>query len=103
MAAGWRAALAAFLRRSPAEQFMIAGMLLVVISYAAGFVGFGRFASFASLFGLLCVVLAIALSLIQRHSPGYGKRWRGRDIHLSSPRPTIWSDLRRWLRRRRRY
>ena len=84
IAAGSRAALAGFLRRSPAEQFMIAGMVLIVISYAAGFVGFGRFASFTSLFGLLCMVLGIALSLIQRRSPGYGKRWRGRDIYLPS-------------------
>jgi hypothetical protein len=99
---GFRSAFAAFLRRPPTEQFMISAMLLVVVSFAMNMVGLGKWAFYASIFSIVFFVLGIALSLISRQSPGYQKRWRGRELDYYPHGPSIWTHLRDWFRRRRR-
>lgn len=99
---GFRRAFAAFLRRPPTEQFMISAMVLVVVSFAMNMVGLGKWAFYASIFSIVFFVLGIALSLISRQSPGYQKRWRGREVEYDPHGPSIWSHLRDWFRRRRR-
>lgn len=99
MTQAWQASFASFLRRSPVEQFMIASILLVLISFLLQFVA-PRIAFYASALGVLLFVLAIGLSVAgPRRSSGYEKRWRGRPIDYSSP--SIWWQLRRWFQRRR--
>jgi hypothetical protein len=99
---GMQGAFAAFLRRPPTEQFMIAAMVLVVASFLLNMLGLAYWAFFASVLSIVLFVLGIALSLAGRHSPGYRKKWRGREIEYDSHGPSIWSQLGDWLRRRRR-
>ena len=100
---GFRGAFAAFLRRPPAEQFMIAAMTLVVISFVlSSFLGQAKLAFYLSVLSLLLFVLGIGMSIAGRQSPGYRKRWRGRELEYETYGPSIWSHLRNWLRRRRR-
>ena len=99
---GFSRAMAAFLRRPPAEQFMIASLVLVVLSFLLSMVGFGRWAGYVSLLSIFLFVLGLAMSIAGRQSPGYRKRWRGRELDYDSSGPTIWSQLRNWLRRRQR-
>jgi hypothetical protein len=98
---GLNGAFAAFLRRPPTEQFMIAAMVLVVLSFVLNMFGLGLWAFYASVLSIVLFVLGIALSLAGRHSPGYQKRWRGREIDYGSYGPSIWTQFRNWLRRRR--
>jgi hypothetical protein len=99
-----RAALGAFLRRPPTEQFMIGALMLVLLSLVMSMLGLGKWAFYAGVLSIALFVLGIGLSLASRHSPGYRrKRWRGREIDYGTYGPSIWSQLRRWLRRRRRY
>lgn len=104
---GFRGAFGAFLRRSPAEQFMIAGMLLVVVSFLLNLPAIPSLSLWAFYTSVLSVVLflgGIALSIAGRHSPGYGqtRRWRGREIDYHHTGPNLWTALRNWFRRRRR-
>jgi hypothetical protein len=100
-AAGFQQAMGAFLRRPPAEQFMIASLVLVVLSFVLNMVGLGRWAGYLSLLSIFLFVLGLAMSIAGRQSPGYRKRWRGRELDYDTSGPTIWSQLRNWLRRRR--
>jgi hypothetical protein len=100
---GFRSGFAAFLRRPPAEQFMISAMLLVVVSFVmSSFLGLGKWAFYASILSIVFFVIGLALSVAGRQSPGYQKRWRGREVDYHSHGPTIWTHLRNWFRRRRR-
>ena len=100
---GFRSIFAAFLRRQPAEQFMISAMVLVVVAFVmSNFLGLGKWAFYASILSIVFFVLGLALSLAGRQSPGYQKRWRGREVDYHAHGPTIWTHLRNWLRRRRR-
>jgi hypothetical protein len=100
--AGLQGALGAFLRRPPTEQFMIAAMVLVVLSFLLNIFSLGKWAGYTSILSVVLFVLGLALSLAGRHSPGYQKRWRGRELDYNSYGPSIWDQLRNWLRRRRR-
>lgn len=100
---GLQGAFAAFLRRPPTEQFMIAAMVLVVLSLVLGPIGLGKMAFYASVLSMLFFVLAIAMSLASRHSPSYRKKWRGREIDYGRHGASVWTQLRRWFRQRRRY
>jgi hypothetical protein len=98
---GLNGAFAAFLRRPPTEQFMIAAMVLVLLSFLLNMFGLGLWAFYASVLSIVLFVLGIALSLAGRHSPGYRKRWRGREIDYDPHGPSMWAQFRNWLRRRR--
>jgi hypothetical protein len=99
---GFQRAFAAFLRRPPTEQFMIAAMFLVVASFAMNMIGLGRWAWYVSVLSIVLFVLGLALSIAGRQSPGYRKRWRGREVDYHDTGPSIWTQLRNWLRRHRR-
>jgi hypothetical protein len=100
---GFRSAFAAFLRRPPTEQFMISAMVLVVISFVmSSFLGLGKWAFYASILSIVFFVIGLTLSLAGRQSPGYQRRWRGREVDYHAHGPTIWTQLRNWFRRRRR-
>src|SRR5712691_5700859 len=65
---GFQRALAAFLHRPPTEQFMIAAMLLIVISFAMGnFLGMEKWAGYLSVLSLVLFLIGIALSVAGRH------------------------------------
>ena len=99
---GLRNAFSAFLRRPPTEQFMITAMFLVVVSFVMSMFGLGKWAFFASILSIVFFLVGIGPSVIGRQSPGYHKRWRGREVDYSSYYgPSIWSQLRNWFRRRR--
>ena len=100
--AGAQGALAAFLRRPPSEVFMITAMVFVLVSFVLNMFGLGKWAVYASVLSIVFFVLGLALSLAGRHSPGYRKKWRGRELHYETYGPSIWNNLRNWLRRRRR-
>lgn len=99
---GFQSAFAAFLRRPPTEQFMIAAMLLVVVSFLMNMIGLDRWSGYVTVLSIVLFVLGIGLSLAGRHSPGYRKKWRGREIDYQMHGPSIWTHLRNWLRRHRR-
>ena len=62
-----------------------------------------RWAFYASALSIVFFVLGIVLSLAGRHSPGYRKRWRGRELDYNAyTTPRWWINLRSWLRRRGR-
>ena len=97
---GCRSAFGAFLRRPPPEQFMIAAMVLVIVSFVLGnMLGLAGWAFYTSVLSIVFFVLGFGLSLAGRHSPGYRRSWRGREIDYGGP--TFWSKLRTWFRRRR--
>jgi hypothetical protein len=99
---GCRVAFGAFLRRPPPEQFMIAAMVLVIVSFLLGNVfGLAGWAFYTSVLSIVFFVLGFGLSLAGRHSPGYRRNWRGREIDYGGP--TFWSKLRNWFRRPRGY
>ncbi len=58
----------------------------------------------AGVLGLLLFVLALALSVAGHRGfgPRASKRWPDREGHYGSPHPSLWDNLRTWLRRRRR-
>lgn len=97
-----RQALAAFLRRPPTEQFMISAMVLVLISFFMSAAGLVKWAGYASVLSIVLFILGIGIALVGRHSPRYHKTWRGRELYGPSYGPTLWQQLRSWLRRRGR-
>ena len=97
---GLSSTLAAFLRRPPTEQFMIASMVLVLGAFVFGFFA-PRLQFYLGILALFCFLLALGLSIAGRRSPGYQKRWRGRPIDYPAGQ-TIWDHLRVWFRRRGR-
>lgn len=98
---GVRRTFAAFLRRPPTEQFMIAAMVLVIVSFVLGnLLGLALWAAYLSILSIVLMVLGIGLSIAGRRSPGYRARWRGQEINYGGP--SLWSQFRSWLRRRRR-
>jgi preprotein translocase subunit SecG len=96
-----------FLRRTPVEQFMIASIFLVAVAFLFSIIpSAAGMARWASLLSLLFFVLALALSMMGRRSPGQQhKRWRDRDVGFGSSypqsHPSVWESLRVWWRRRR--
>jgi hypothetical protein len=99
--AGFTRAFAAFLRRPPTEQFMIAAMTLVILSFVVGnLLGLALWAAYLSILSIVLMVLGIGLSIAGRRSPGYRTRWRGQEINYGGP--SLWSQFRTWFRRRRR-
>lgn len=99
---GLRQALAAFLRRPPTEQFMISAMVLVLVSFLMSAAGLVKWAGYASVLSIALFILGIGIALVGRHSPRYYKTWRGRSLYEPSFGPTLWQQLRSWLRRRGR-
>ena len=100
---GFRHAFGAVLRRPPAEIFMILAMALVVLTFLLNLLALDRWAFYASALSIVFFVLGIVLSLAGRHSPGYRKRWRGRELDYNAyTTPRWWINLRSWLRRRGR-
>ena len=90
-----------YLRRAPSEQFLIAGMLLMVFSMLANLFGFERVASWSSLLSVVCFVLGIGMTLLRRGGSSYQRRWPGQPLAYGRAGHTIWAQLRDWLRRRR--
>jgi hypothetical protein len=112
MMSGLSGAFRSFLRRTPVEQFMIASIFLVAVSFLLNFTpGTAEVARWASLLSILFFVLAIALSVAARrgHGPPETKRWWDRDVGYGSTydsghgsaHPSLWDSLRTWWRRRR--
>jgi peptidoglycan/LPS O-acetylase OafA/YrhL len=105
-AAGASEFLRSFLRRPPVEQFMIASIFLVALTFLLQAFGIApTLAYWCGVLSLLFFVLAIALSVAGHR--GYGprggtKRWRDRDIQYGSAYPSIWDSVRTWFRHRRR-
>jgi hypothetical protein len=94
----WRSMFGGFLRRSPVEQFMIASVLLLMISLVMQY--FSRtLAGYASILSILLFVLALVISVTSPGRGGSQKRWRGKVIDYNQP--TIWTHIRRWFNRRR--
>ncbi|HEX3246976.1 MAG TPA: hypothetical protein VHX16_16340 [Chloroflexota bacterium] len=94
----WHNLFGGFLRRSPVEQFMIASIVLLMVSLVVQ--NFSRtIAGYASILSILLFVLALVISVTSPGRGGYQKRWRGRIIDYSQP--TIWTHIRRWFNRRR--
>ena len=105
--AGLSGAFRSFLRRPPVEQFMIASLFLVALTFVLQIVpGTASVARWMGILSVLLFVLALALSVGQRR--GFGprdtntKRWRDREVSYSSQHPSLWDSVRTWLRRRRR-
>ncbi len=102
--AGLSGAFRSFLRRPPVEQFMIASIFLVALTFLLQTIRIApTLAYWAGILSLLFFVLAMALSVAGHR--GFGprgtKRWRDREVEYGSPYPSIWSSLRGWFRRRR--
>jgi hypothetical protein len=94
-----------FLRRPPVEQFMIASIFLVALTFLLQTLRIApTIAYWAGVLSLLLFVLALALSVAGHRGfgPRASKRWRDREVHYGSPYPSLWDNLRTWLRRRRR-
>jgi hypothetical protein len=99
----FRLGFGAFLRRPPAEIFMITSMSLVVLTFLLDIFALKNWAFYASVLSIVFFILGIALGIVARHSPGYRKRWRGRELDYKGyGTPRWWSSLRNWLRRRGR-
>lgn len=104
LAGGASAAFRAFLRRPPVEQFMIASIFLVAVSFFLQMLRVAPLVAYwAGILSLLFFVLALALSVAgHRGAGGRGpKRWRDREVEYGSPYPSAWNTFRLWLRRRR--
>ncbi|MDP8922447.1 MAG: hypothetical protein M3O34_06165 [Chloroflexota bacterium] len=102
--AGTSGAFRSFLRRPPVEQFMIASLFLVALTFVLQMVpGTFAMARWLGILSLLLFVLALALSVGQRRGfgPREPKRWRDRDVSYGSQYPSLWDNLRTWFRRRR--
>ena len=99
---GFRSAFAGFLRRPPTEQFMMAGMGLVLVSLVLSVLSLQMWAGWVSILSVVFFVAGLALALTHRQSPGYQQRWRGQEINYRANGPNLWTSLRTWLRRRRR-
>jgi hypothetical protein len=99
---GAQGAFAAFLRRQPSEQLMIASLVLALISFLLSQFGVALWAGFTGILSLMLFVLGIGVSLLGRHSPGYRKRWRGRELDYNTYGSSIWTQLRVWWQHRRR-
>ena len=102
--AGASGAFRSFLRRPPVEQFMIASLFLVALTFVLQLVpGAFAIARWLGILSLLLFVLALALSVGQRRGfgPREPKRWRDRDVSYGAQYPSAWESLRTWFRRRR--
>ncbi len=102
--AGLSGAFRSFLRRPPVEQFMIASLFLVALTFVLQIVpGMAAIARWLGILSVLMFVLALALSVGQRRGfgPREPKRWRDRDVNYGSQYPSLWESLRTWFRRRR--
>ena len=102
LAGGVTHVLRSFLRRPPVEQFMIASIFLVALTF---FLQILRIAPtiqyWAGVLSLFLFVLALGLSITgHRGGPRGTKRWREREISYGSPYPSLWDSMRRWWRRR---
>ncbi|HYU17109.1 MAG TPA: hypothetical protein VEQ11_00240 [Chloroflexota bacterium] len=103
-ATGVSGALRSFLRRQPVEQFMIASIFLVAVTFLLQMLRVAPLIAYwAGILSLLFFVLAIALSVAGHRGLGSrgSKRWRDREIDYGSPYPSLWESLRLWWRRRR--
>jgi hypothetical protein len=101
---GLAGAFRSFLRRPPVEQFMIASLFLVALSFLLGVIpGLAGVGRWMGILATLLFVLALALSFGQRRGfgPREPKRWRDREVTYGSQYPSVWSSLRTWFRRRR--
>lgn len=102
-AGGASGAFRSFLRRPPVEQFMIASIFLVALTFFLQMLRIApAIAYWSGILSLLFFVLAIGLSIAGHRGlgPRSTKRWRDRDVEYSSPYPSLWNNLRRWWRRR---
>jgi hypothetical protein len=93
-----------FLRRQPVEQFMIASIFLVALTFFLQMFRLLPTVSYwTGILSLLFFVLALALSVAGRRGfgPRASKRWREQEIEYSSAHPSLWDNLRHWWRRRR--
>ena len=89
-------------RSVPADQLMLAALLMVVAAYFLRLVA-PELARIVGVIGLVMFVLAFAFSFQQlfgrsRNQP----RWRGRPIDMRSGQPTIIDRFVFWLRRKMR-
>ncbi len=101
---GLGGALRSVLRRPPVEQFMIASIFLVALTFLLQMIRIApTLAYWAGMLSLLFFVLAMALSVAGHRGLGSRgpKRWRDREVSYGSPYPSLWSNLRGWFRRRR--
>jgi hypothetical protein len=93
-----------FLRRPPVEQFMIASIGLVVLTFLLQILRIApTIAYWAGILSVLFFVLAIGLSVAGHRGMGSRgtKHWREREIEYGSPYPSMWENLKIWIRRRR--
>jgi hypothetical protein len=103
-AAGASGVFRSFLRRPPVEQFMIASIFMVALSFFLGMIRVApTLAYWSGILSLLFFVFAIGLSIAGHRGFGSGgpKRWRDRDVDYGSPHGSMWGGLRKWWRRRR--
>jgi len=89
-------------RAVPADQLMLAALLMVVAAYFLRLVA-PELARIVGVVGLVMFVLAFAFSFQQlfgrsRNQP----RWRGRPIDMRSGQPTMIDRFVLWLRRKMR-
>src|SRR5690349_6714680 len=87
---GFRLGFGAFLRRPPAETFMISALSLVALTFLLDILTLKNWAFYSSVLCIVFFILGIALSVIGRHSPGYRKRWRGRELDYNAYGPPRW-------------
>jgi len=102
--AGLHRALRGFLRRAPMEQFMIASIVLVLVSLICNLIPpLALVAYWTSVLSIVFFVLAIGVSVANRRAAGpSGPIWRGQVIDYRSRRnPDFMTRLRQWLRRLR--
>ncbi len=104
LTSGLSGAFRAFLRRPPVEQFMIASIFLVAVTFFLQMVHVAPLVAYwAGILSLLFFMLALALSVAGHRGfgPRGAKRWREREIEYGSSHPSMWDTLRNWWRRRR--
>lgn len=94
-----------FLRSSPIEQFMIAGVVLALLSAVLQTFS-ARAAFYAGVISVVLFVLALTISVVSRRRGGLGteKKWRGRPMNARPSTPFWWLllvQLRRWWQWRR--
>ncbi len=103
-ASGASGVLRSFLRRPPVEQFMIASIFLVAVTFLLQMLRIAPVvAHWAGILSLLFFVLALGLSVAGHRGigPRGSKRWRDREVQYGSAYPSFWNSLRVWFRRRR--
>ena len=103
LAGGLSGVLRSVLRRPPVEQFMIASIFLVAVTFLLQIVKIAPTVQYwAGMLSLFLFLLALGLSVTgHRSGPRGAKRWRDREISYGSPYPSLWDSVRHWWRRRR--